>query len=251
MRGWTTTIVIVVIAAILLALFQFLFRNQMNKKVDELEARNAELRQELDRIAQMEASIEPLAREIPRWKQKIELYKAAIPSQIDDHVFFNSLRTEMGKAGVSLLNIEVAPGGPWLGSIKEEEEKKLEGIGVDVAAAKSLRVAFYSVDLVGPYDKVLDTLENLKKHRRMYSIDEVMGPSGSGGGTVSQVVSAANTPIKVSGKIFFGIKPDYVSQDELDLVFQRVILRPLAGRVGKSVNTISHEVANKGEARER
>jgi hypothetical protein len=235
MRGWTITVIIFVCAVIVVGLFHFLFKNQMDKKVATLEAENAGLQQDLKEIAEMKAAIEPMAREIPLWKQKIAVYRAAVPHQIEDNEFFRTLRKEMNAAGVGLLNVEVNPGGAWIGELKEEEAQKLADIGIDVEAARSLKVAFYSIELLGPYDNTLDVLENLKKHGRMYSIDEVVGPAGSGGGTITQVLDATATPIQVKGKIFYGIPADYVSEQDLNAVFSKVVLQPLAGKIGSHV----------------
>jgi hypothetical protein len=245
MRGWTVTVIIILCAAVIMALFHFLFKNHMDKKVNELKAENTTLQQKLAEIDQMETAIEPMARDIPRWKQKVAAYKAAVPTKIDDNVFFRSLRQEMAAAGVSLLSVKLSPGGPWLGDVKEEEAQKLADIGIDVTAARSLKVAFYSVQLAGPYDKTLAVLENLKRHGRMYSIDEVMGPAGTGGGAVMQILDEASTPIQVSGKIFYGIDEDYVSERELSEVFETVVIRPLAGRAQGSIKAVG-----KGLARE-
>src|SRR5687768_1674110 len=116
MRGWTVTIIILLCAVVVMALFHFLFKNQMDKKVSELKATNEALQKELKQIDTMEAAIDPMARQIPYWKRKVAVYKAAVPTKIEDHVFFNSLRQEMNLAGVSLLSVKVNPGGPWLGS---------------------------------------------------------------------------------------------------------------------------------------
>jgi len=151
---------------------------------------------------------------------------------------------------VRLLNVKVEPGGPWLGDIKDEDAKKLEGIGVDVDAARSLKVAFYSVELVGKYDKTLAVLENLKKHGRMYSIDSVMGPAGSGGGTVTKVLDVSSTPIQVSGKIFYGIADNYVSEKDLTAVFDRVVLKPLAGQVQSGISTTGKGFLKKAAGKE-
>jgi hypothetical protein len=153
----------------------------------------------------------------------------------------------MKAAGVQLLNVKVDPGGQWLGDIKEEEAKKLEGIGVDVEAARELKVAFYSIDLVGPYGKTLEVLENLKRHGRMYSIDAAMGPAGSGAGTVAQVLEASSTPIQVVGKIFYGIPEDYVSETQLNHVFAKVVLRPVAQDIKRSIDQSSAVLTGKAK----
>jgi hypothetical protein len=242
MRGWTVTIIIIVVAAVVVGLFHFLFKNQMDKKVDELQAQNATLEARIKEIAAMEASIEPMKADIPRWKEKVKVYRAAVPAEIEDHNFFAALRTEMKAAGVQLLNVKVDPGGQWLGDIKEEEAKKLEGIGVDVDAARALKVAFYSIELVGPYGQTLAVLENLKRHGRMYSIDAAMGPAGSGAGTISQVLDPNSTPIQVVGKIFYGIPDDYVSEAQLNHVFAKVVLQPLAGQTSASIKSASQQL---------
>jgi len=243
MRGWTVTFVILACAAVVLALFIFLFRNQMEKRVNTLKADNEALHKHLDQIQQEESSIGTLAREIPQWKAKVSLYEAAIPTQIEDNTFLNSLREEMKAQGVTLLSVELTPGGSWLGDIKAEEAKKLTDIGIDVDAARNLKVAFYSIKLLGPYDRTLAVLENLKRHRRMYSIDEVIGPAGSGGGTVTQVLSAVETPVQVTGKIFYGIPADYVSAEDLDGVYDRVVLRPLAGKIKQQISGVGQNIA--------
>lgn len=247
MRGWTVTIVIIVCAAVVVGLFHFLFKNQMDKKIDTLRAENAKLETQLQEIAKMEAAIDPMAHEIPYWKQKVGVYRAAVPSQIDDNVFFSSLRQELDAAGVKLLTVKVDPGGPWLGNLKEDDADKLEGIGVDVDAARALKVAFYSIELVGPYGKTLEVLENLKRHGRMYSIDSVIGPGGTGGGAITKVLDPTNTPIQVAGKIFYGIPDDYVTTDQLNKVFSKIVLSPIAKQAGKSISNVSTGLAQEGK----
>jgi hypothetical protein len=249
MRGWTVTIIVIICAAIVIGLFHFLFKNQMDKKVDNLRAENAKLEEQIQQIAEMEKAIEPMAREIPYWKQKVGVYRAAVPSQIEDNVFFASLRQEMEAAGVKLLTVKVDPGGPWLGNIKDDDAKKLTDIGVDVDAARAMKVAFYSVELVGPYDKTLTVLENLKRHGRMYSIDAVLGPGGTGGGAITKVLDASNTPIQVAGKIFYGLPEDYVTTEQLNEVFSKIVLNPIAKQAGKSISDVSNGLA-KGAGKE-
>jgi hypothetical protein len=57
------------------------------------------------------------------------------------------------------------------------------------------------------------------------------------------VLSASSTPIQVTGKIFYGIPEGYVSEEQLNVVFERVVLKPMAGRVSASVKSVGQGLA--------
>jgi hypothetical protein len=243
MRGWTSTIVIVICAVVAVVLFHFLFKKQMDKQIGELRAQADSLHSQLEEINRMESQIPALTAQVPGWRNQVRIFKSAIPSQIEDDVFFRNLADELARNDVQLMSIQVNPGGPWLGNLKDEDAEKLAGIGVDVDAARNLKVAFYQVKLLGSYAHTVELLENLKRHGRMYSIDEVTGPAGEGGGTVMSTLDDTALPLQVSGKIFYGIPADYVSEAKLDAALQAVVFKPLAARLHGGVRAAGREVA--------
>lgn len=216
MRGWIVTIIVFVCAAVVSVAYHFLVVAQLDKKLAELRAEDDKLQSDLNELIKKEAEIPHLLAAVPAWKQRVDLYQAAIPSSIDDEVFLGYLNEQLRAQNVTLISVQMAPGGSWLGSIKEAEATKLEGMGVDVEVARKLRVAFYTIELNGTYHGVIQAFENMKQHRRIYSIDQIVSPAGRGGGQVLQVLDSAETPMRVTGKLFYGVPENYVSQAQLD-----------------------------------
>jgi len=64
---------------------------------------------------------------------------------------------------------------------------------------------------------------------------------------VLNTLDAAATPIEVTGKIFYNIPENYVSDTSLNDIFRKVVLRPMANRAGSTISaTAANEVGGTG-----
>jgi hypothetical protein len=246
MRGLTGTLVIFLLAVLVLVAYVMLGRAQVTAALSKVRAENKDLRVQVQEIQLKSQELPKLRAELPTWRKQLKLLKIAVPEKIEDDTFFAALADQMKQQGVDLLRIDMAKSTGWLSKASESQLSKLQDLGVDVATAKQIKVAFYSINLIGNFDKVISAFENLKKYRRLYSIDEVAGPAGGSGGTVTQITDPDITPIQVTGKIFFGVPPDYLSIAELDKVFADAVAVPVARAVKSGVTHTATKV-RKGE----
>ena len=246
MRGLTGTLVILLIAVVITVAYVMLGRSQVTAALNKVRAENKDLRAQVEEIQRKSMELPKLRAELPTWRRQIKLLKVAIPETIEDDSFLASLADQMKLQGVDLLRINMAKSTGWLSAASEAQLSKLQEMGVDVATAKQINVAFYSINLIGNFDKVISAFENLKKYRRLYSIDQMAGPAGGSGGTITQIVDPNITPIEVTGKIFFGIPEDYLSIEELDKVFADAVALPVARNVQGGVTSTAAKVLKGG-----
>jgi len=246
MRGTTWTLIIFIIAVLVIVAYVMLGRSQVTAALNKVRAENKDLQAQVREIQTKSLELPKLRAELPTWRKQIKLLKLAIPEQIEDDTFFAALADQMKQQGVDLLRINMAKSSSWLAKANEAQLTKLQEMGVDVATAKQIKVVFYSINLIGDFNKVINAFENLKKYRRLYSIDQVSGPAAGSGGTVTQISDPNITPIEITGKIFFGIPPDYLSIELLDKVFADAIAVPAARTVKTSVTRTATKV-RKGE----
>lgn len=242
MRGMTSTLIIFIVAIVIVGLYITLGRAQVTAKRVEVQAKNKELQAQLDEIQRESIELPKLRADLPLWRKQLKLFKVVIPEKVDDDVFLGSVADQMKQQGVDLLRINMAKGTGWLSKANEAQLKSLQDMGVDVATAKQIKVAYYSINLIGNFNKVISAFENLKKYQRLYSIDEIAGPAGGGGGTVTKVVDPNITPIEITGKIFYGIPRDYLSMEELDKVFADAVAVPVARSVQSGVLNTAKKV---------
>jgi hypothetical protein len=141
-------------------------------------------------------------------------------------VFFGTLTEQLKKHNVELLGAQLTRGGSWLGEISEDQAAELEGIGVDVEAARQVKVAFYNIRLIGAWSDVLNSFEGLKESGRMYTIDEATSPAGGGGGAVTLVADASEAAVAVTGKIFYGLPDDQLSREKLREAIETILIAP-------------------------
>lgn len=235
MRGTLSILITVLICAVVLILYLFLGRGQVTKQIREVEAQQQSTRQQLAKISEMRAKLPVLMKQLPQWKDRLALYKQAIPEPINDDDFLSLLAKQLKAQDVQLLSVDVSPQGKWLGEIGEDRQDELRNKGIDPKQAGNVMSAMYTINLLGKFDHVLAAFENMKRYRRLYTIDEVSSPSGGAPGAITQVVDPDILGIQVKGRIYYGIKDDYLSNADLIKVFESAVIKPLAKRMQSEI----------------
>ncbi len=219
MRASTSIIIVIVVCLGFLALYWFIGRNQLQKQVKQVNSEVAAAQAELEEIDRMEAEIPKLLAKLPTWQRQYQLFRSAIPSKVDDHRFFSAIIDQLGSSGAKFVNSEMVLGGAWLEGVSESQFEQLKAAGLDVDVAKQIKVAFYSINLEGDYKDILNTFEGLKRYGRLYTIDQVLGPSGGAAGAVTQTLDAATTPVEMTGRIYYGIPENYFNINAIQRQF--------------------------------
>lgn len=236
MRGAASVILVLLGAIVIVLLYFFLGKAQMNRMAGELEGDLEAFRTQLDEIHRREAEIPRLTRQLPAWRQQLVVLNEAIPPTIEDDAFFASLAAELIEQEVELLAVDVVLGGAWLKDVTEEELQELEARGIRVDTARQIRVAFYNIKLSGEFGRVLTVFENLKKYRRLYTIDQVIAPASGGVGTITQTVDPSLTPIEVTGTLFYGVPEGYLPLEDLEARFMHAAVVPVARSAQGSIS---------------
>lgn len=235
MRPVTQTLLIFLGCCIVFGLYMFLGKSKLDQRQRELRAEYDQVTGRLVTIQAKKAEIPGLVAQLPYWRSQFDVFRAAMPMEIGDEVFLSSLAEECAVNNVQLLGVELSPGGPWLGKLSEEQRTKLTGIGVDVEAAEAVKTATYTIRVIGEYAAILRMLEGLKRHGRMYTVDEFAGPAPGGAGAIVETLDQAQTPILVSGKIYYGLPEEKVSAEQVREAVRKIVLTPLATRIMRSV----------------
>jgi hypothetical protein len=233
MRGGVAITVTVIVALGIVALYFFLGRAQIIKSIQEVEGQSAALSQQLVDIDKKREELPEMLKQLPTWREELAIYKRAVPAEVDDDEFLVALAEQLDVNDVQLLSVELLPAGKWLGEIGEAQAEELEQAGIDVDAARQVRAAHYSINLIGEFEGVLTAFENLKGYQRLYTIDQVTGPAGRGSGSVSEQVDPNTTPIQITGRIYYGLPDSYLSDAELVRVFATAVITPRAREVGE------------------
>lgn len=228
MRINTSTIVVFFICLVLGIAYYFFGKGEINKRIESTNADIAQLTYDLEQIRLKEIALPELLSKLPSWRKQVQLYRKAIPTAIEDQNFLAAVADQLIQHDTHLLGVDVILGGPWLGRLGEEQIKALEEDGIDAQMAQKVMVAFYSIRLLGQFDGVIRTFENLKSYERLYSVDEVAGPSAAGAGVVSASTDPNIIPIQLSGRIYFGIPAENIDFSRVIRVFGRAKLRPVA-----------------------
>ena len=236
MRGLASIIIVFLVAVVVLLLYSFLGKARLSLAVDEAEANNEALTGRLEIIRVMQREIPRLKEMLPIWQEQLEAYRTAIPSQIEDDVFFSAVADQLNEQSVQLLGVEILPGGIWLRDITEEETERLEAMGIDVGTARQIQMANYSINLIGDFDRVVMAFESLKKYGRLYTMDKVISPAGGGAGAIMQTVSQQSMPIMVSGRIYYGIPESYMAAAELIELYAMSMASPLGFTAQRSIS---------------
>jgi len=235
MRGTLSILVTVLICVVVLALYFFLGRAQINKQIQavEMEKQNAEVQAE--RIERMREELPILMQQLPHWRDRLAIYKQAIPEPIEDEKFLWLLAKQLAAQDVQLLSVDVSPQGKWLGDIGDDARQELAAKGIDPDQASNVMSASYSINLLGRFDQVLAAFENMKQYRRLYTIDEVSSPAGGAPGAITQIVDQDILGIQVKGRIYYGIRDDYLTNADLIKVFESAVIKPLARRMQSQI----------------
>jgi hypothetical protein len=238
MRINTSTIVVFFICLILGVAYFFFGKGEINKRINNVNAEIAQLTYDLEQIRLKEIALPELLSKLPAWRKQVQLYRKAIPLAIEDDGFLASIADQLPQQDTRLLGVDVVLGGPWLGRLGEEQIKNLEEEGIDPQMAQKVMVAFYSIRLLGQFEGVIRTFENLKGYERLYSVDEVAGPSAAGAGAVSASTDPNIIPIQLSGRIYYGLPEEDIDFTRVIRVFGRAKLRPVAESIKASARQL-------------
>jgi hypothetical protein len=137
----------------------------------------------------------------------------------------------------------MSAGGNWMMNLSDAQEQNFKKEHMNPNEVRSVKVANFAVTLSGNYGDVLRAFENLKMYGRVFSIDQIITPAGGVGGTVFQNESVATTPIQVSGKIYYGLSDQYLSQDTLNKYFGKAASLGAAREVSETIMHRSDELS--------
>lgn len=223
MRGMLGSLIIFLVCLALVMLYIFLGKGQISVAASNLQMQIDEKDSELIAIRSKRNEITTLKASLPLWRQQLEIFTTAIPVKVDDHIFFGNLVDQLDHyPEVKLLSLDSVFGGPWLGKVDEKQEEVLISYNIDVESAKSIRVSFFTLKLLGEFDDVLTIIENLKQYRRLYTIDMIAGPATGGSGAITQSAQPEITPIQVTGRLYFNLPEPKVDVNELTRMYLEV-----------------------------
>ena len=106
MKDATSIAIVFVVCIVFLALYFFVAQRQMNIANTVLSARLDDLKQEELDINKMGIMITQFQDRLPELKRRINYYKLAIPTNIEDELFFAHLASELRRNGVELLEVQ-------------------------------------------------------------------------------------------------------------------------------------------------
>jgi hypothetical protein len=235
MRGATSLFITIAVVLVVVALYLFVGKTQLNKAIQTNQAQRDQLEKKQKELSKMEAAMPKLTQDLPVWRRQLALFKSAIPEKIDDQIFLGTLNAQLEQNGVQLQSIQVAQAGSWLKDVDEKTIADLGNAGLDVETMRKVQVAYYDIRLAGDFAKIITCFENMKHYGRLYTIDLVTSETGAGGGSVTEIVDPAKRPIMLSGAIFYGIPESYISVESMERVFQSRFAGPLARNVYRNV----------------
>ena len=235
MRGMTSVLITFVSVLVILLLYLFLGRNQLVNMANNLDAKKRNLDQTLDVLTQQEAQLPKLREQLPFWRDQLKMFKAAVPTKLDDEEFLAHVAEQARSHGLQIQTINVTPSGSLIKEANEDTLNKLTAAGIDTEALQKIQAANYAIQFEGDFTQIINALEGLKGYGRIYTIDSIAAPFGGGGGTVAEILDQAKTPIRVSGAIYYGIPEEYLSIASLDKIFQQAIMPPAARKLFNSI----------------
>jgi hypothetical protein len=201
------------------------------KQIEDQKTAKKANQDKLAAIEQHKLEIPALKAQLPRWQRQFEIFRAAIPVKLEDDVFLRNLDEQLRANNVRLSRVELSPGGPFITNLNENQEQAYLKEHMKPEEIRAVKYANFSVSLSGNYADVLRAFENLKLYGRIFSISQIISPSGGAGGAVFKNLSQATTPIEVSGRVFYGLSEGYLSQDTLDRYFGHADTLGAAGAV--------------------
>lgn len=238
MKDSTSIAVVFIVCLILLLLYFFVFQSAFNRTNDLKAQQLAELIEEQRNIVWMGSQISEFQSKLPEMKRKINYYKLAIPTEIEDERFFDHLASELQRNDVELLEIQQTGNRPWLGTLSTTDEENYGKLGLDVNAIKRIRSSNFKIRVLGEFKDVLTVCENLKSLGRLYTIDQVVSPAGAGGGTVLVDNSGNLSQMEITGSLYYGIPANYRDAAGLDRKYMEVAVIRNSQEISNSVKDI-------------
>jgi hypothetical protein len=246
MRGIGGILVVVVVCLAAVALYWFIGRSQLQKQIKASEGKLENLQAQLNELDRMEGEIPALLAKLPTWQRQYELFRAAIPSKIDDHLFLSAISDQLKVASAKFVSSELAAGGLWLDGVSDTQFEQLKAAGLDVDTAKQIKVAYYSLEISGDYQSVINAFEGLKRYGRLFTIDQVLGPAGGAAGNVVMNVDTVNTPIEMTGRIYYGIPENYFNINAVQRLFAEKGTGLAARRAADSIKSEGRHLLQRG-----
>jgi hypothetical protein len=228
MRGITAILIVFLSVLVVLLVYIFFWRPFYTNQIKTHEAKHVQLSADVDALQRKQLELPRLLEKKPVWRQQLIMFKSAIPAKIEDEKFFGSLAGQLEMRNVKLQTIEVKPIGPMLKDASEATLKALKEAGIDTETAKMIQVAYYSIQLEGDFGQILNAFESLKGSGRLYTVDEITAPATGGGGAVTEVIDPAQSPIKLTGAIYYGIPESYLAADSLSSIFGNALIKPFS-----------------------
>lgn len=235
MKDTTSIVITFVISAIVLLLYFLVGQASLNRNNEAKAAELALLVKEEKEINWMGSQISAFEDRLPDLKRRINYYKLAVPSQIEDERFFTHLASELAKHDAQLLELQQSGNRIWLGQLSKTDEEKYVAAGLDVNAIQQIRTSTFKIRLFGDFNEVLTVFENLKSLGRLYTIDQVISPAGGGGGTVMVDNSGRAAQMEITGSLFYGIPENYRDAEGLDAKYLEVAVIRNARDIGAGV----------------
>jgi hypothetical protein len=235
MKDATSIVITFVICTIVLLVYFLVGQSSLNRnnaaKAEEL----ALLVKEEKEINWMGSQISTFEDRLPDLKRRINYYKLAVPTQIEDDRFFIHLASELRKHDAELLELQQSGNRIWLGQLSKTDEEKYVAAGLDVNAIKQIRTSTFKIRLFGDFNELLTVFENLKSLGRLYTIDQVISPAGGGSGTVLVDNSGTSAQMEITGSLFYGIPENYRDAEGLDAKYMEVAVIRNARDIGSMV----------------
>jgi hypothetical protein len=232
MKGMLGVVITLVLALVIGGLYWFLLKPKVfDTKIQDLQGQIDANKDHLDKIQTYQAAIPDMKAQLPRWQRQFDIFRQAIPVELEDDVFLRNLNQQLEANNVQLLRVSVTPSGQWMRNLNDTQKANYIKENMNPDEIAKVKVAEFDVSLSGSYADVLRAFENLKLYGRIYSIDQIVSPSGGAGGAVFQNVSQQTTPIEVRGKVFYGLSENYLSQGTLNTYFGKADVMDAAGEL--------------------
>jgi len=244
MKDLTSIAITFVITAVLLLIYFFAGQSALNRNIQVKQDELAKLIEEERQIIWMGSQITEFEGRLPDLKRRINYYKLAIPTKIEDELFFSHLASELSKHDAELLDLQQTGNRLWLGQISNTDEEKYNAAGLDTKAIQQIRTTSFKIRVYGDYNAMLTVLENLKTQGRLYTIDQVISPAGGGAGTVLVGNFDETAQMEVTGSLFFGIPETYRDAEGLDAKYMEVVVIRNARDISTDVKHSGGRVLN-------
>lgn len=243
MKGMMSVIITVVVVLVFGGLYWFVAKPQTDKQIQAKQKIVDDNAKKLKEMAEHKAKIDDYKALLPRWREQFDLFRAAIPTKLEDEVFLRNLNEQLRANNVQLLKVDLTPAGNWFPNLNDTQAANFNKEKMNPNEIRAVKVANFNVSLSGNYADVLRAFENLKLYGRIFAINRIISPSGGAGGAVFQNESTRTTPIEVGGKVFYGLSESYLSQGTLDTYFGQADITGAAAGISTSAMRRAEEIA--------